>query len=379
MSPPRVVEVAVVGAGPAGLSAALTAARLGAQVVVLDRETRPGGQLIKQTHMFFGSRNQYAATRGIDIAQLLYDELTALAAPLPAAVSGVVTSGGDVGEVEVLLNATVLGRYPDGVVTVEHEDRYLKFKPERLIVATGAAEKVLPFPNNDLPGIYGAGAVQTLMNVHGVRPGARVVMVGAGNIGLIVSYQLLQAQVEVVAILDAAPTIGGYLVHASKVRRAGVPILTSHTVVEAYGDPSVEGVVIEALDERWQPVVGTRRELPCDVVCLAVGLTPLTELLFEARCEMRYVAELGGLVPVRNDDLETTVPGIYVAGDVAGIEEASAAMVEGRLAGACAAASLGHGGAAAQAVRAEALAELYELRCGPAGQKIRDGLCRLAG
>jgi sarcosine oxidase subunit alpha len=380
VNPPRVVEVAVVGAGPAGLSAALSAARLGAQVVVLDRETRPGGQLIKQTHMFFGSRNQYAATRGIDIARLLSDQLAAVGAGASAgAPAAPVPSGAPTAGVELLLNATVLGRYPDGVVTVEHEDRYLKFKPQRLIVATGAAEKLLPFPNNDLPGIYGAGAVQTLMNVHGVRPGARVVMVGAGNIGLIVSYQLLQAQVEVVAILDAAPTIGGYLVHASKVRRAGVPILTSHTVVEAYGDPSVEGVVIEALDERWQPMAGTRRELPCDVVCLAVGLTPLTELLFEAQCEMRYIAELGGLVPVRNDDLETTVPGIYVAGDVAGIEEASAAMVEGRLAGVCAAASLGHGGAAAEAVRAEALAELYELRCGPAGQKIRDGLCRLAG
>jgi sarcosine oxidase subunit alpha len=355
------VEVAVVGAGPAGLSAALAAAESGARVVVLDRDARPGGQLVKQTHKFFGSRAQYAATRGIDIAGLLHGPLV----------------GRD--DVEVLLGATVLGRYPDGVITVEQGDRYLKFAPERLIVATGASEKVLPFANNDLPGVYGAGAAQTLMNVHGVRPGSRVVMVGAGNIGLIVTYQLLQAQVEVVAILDAAPTIGGYFVHASKVRRAGVPILTSHTVVEAYGERWVEGLVIEALDAQWRPVPDTRRDLPCDVVCVAVGLSPLTELLLQARCEMRYVPELGGLVPVRDDDLQTTVPGIYVAGDVAGVEEASAAMVEGRLAGACAAASLGHGGAHAARLREAALAELYELRCGPAGQKIRDGLCRLAG
>ena len=333
---PRDVQVVVVGAGPAGLCAALSAASLGAQVVLLDRESRPGGQLIKQTHMFFGSREQYAGTRGIDIARILYDQVLS-------------TAG-----VEVLLDATVLGRYPDSVVTVEHADRCLKLKPERLIVATGASEKVLPFPNNDLPGIYGAGAVQTLMNVHGVRPGDRVLMVGAGNIGLIVSYQLLQAGVAVAGIIEAAPTIGGYLVHASKVRRSGVPILTSHTIKEAYGDPALEGVVVWQLDEQWQPVPGTERDISVDVVCVAVGLSPLAEILFQAGCEMKYVAELGGHVPARDDDLQTTVPGIYVAGDCSGIEEASSAMVEGTLAGAAAAASLGLGGAGRRCPRARA-------------------------
>ncbi|MCJ7795906.1 MAG: NAD(P)/FAD-dependent oxidoreductase, partial [Thermoleophilia bacterium] len=324
--PPREAQVVVVGAGPAGLCAALSAASLGAQVVLIDRESRPGGQLVKQTHMFFGSRGQYAGTRGIDIARILYGK--------------VLGTGG----VEVLLDGTVLGRYPDSVVTVERAGRYIKLKPERLVVATGASEKVLPFPNNDLPGIYGAGAVQTLMNVHGVRPGERVLMVGAGNIGLIVSYQLLQAGVEVVGIIEAAPTIGGYLVHAAKVRRSGVPILTSYTIKEAYGEQALEGVVVWQLDERWQPIPGTERDISVDVVCVAVGLSPLTELLFQAGCEMRYVAELGGHVPTRDDDLQTTVPGIYVAGDCSGIEEASSAIVEGTLAGASAAASLGLGG-----------------------------------
>jgi NADPH-dependent 2,4-dienoyl-CoA reductase/sulfur reductase-like enzyme len=350
-----------VGAGPAGLCAAVSAASLGAQVLLVDRESRPGGQLIKQTHMFFGSREQYAATRGIDIARILFDQAL------------------ETGGVEVLLDATVLGRYADGVVTLEHGDRYIKVRPERLIVATGAAEKVLPFPNNDLPGIYGAGAVQTLMNVHGVRPGERVLMVGAGNIGLIVSYQLLQAGVEVVGIIEAGASIGGYLVHASKVRRAGVPIHTSHTIKEAYGAETLEGVIVWRLDEQWRPVPGTERDLPVDVACIAVGLTPLTELLFQAGCEMRYVGELGGHVPSRDADLQTTVPGIYVAGDCSGIEEASSAMVEGTLAGAAAAASLGLGGKRSDAIREHARAELDELRCGPAGQKIRDGLCRLVG
>jgi sarcosine oxidase subunit alpha len=203
--------------------------------------------------------------------------------------------------------------------------------------------------------------------------------VGAGNIGLIVSYQLRQAGVPVVAIVEAAPTIGGYLVHASKIRRAGVPILTSHTVKEAYGTDVLEGVVIQQLDARWQPIADTERDLPCDVLCLAVGLTPLTELLFQANCEMRYVPELGGHVATRDEDLMTSVPGIYVAGDVSGVEEASAAMVEGNLAGLSAAVRLGHGGLEAEHRRAAYLEELRELRCGPMGAKIRDGICRLAG
>ena len=88
-------------------------------------------------------------------------------------------------------------------------------------------KKNLAFPNNDLPGIYGAGAVQTLMNVYGVLPGKRMLMVGAGNIGVIVAYQLLQAGVDVAGIIEAAPKIGGYWVHAAKVQRASVPIYTS--------------------------------------------------------------------------------------------------------------------------------------------------------
>ena len=102
----------------------------------------------------------------------------------------------------------------------------LNIKQKRLLLLRGgASEKFLAFENNDLPGIYGAGAVQTLMNLYGVLPGQEIMMVGSGNIGLIVSYQLLQAGVKVKAIIEAAPTIGGYKVHASKIRRLGNPHL----------------------------------------------------------------------------------------------------------------------------------------------------------
>ena len=203
-------------------------------------------------------------------------------------------------------------------------------------------------------------------------------MVGAGNIGLIVSYQLLQAGVEVAGIVEAAPRIGGYLVHASKIRRAGVPILTGHTVKEAYGKDKLEGVIVCKLDEKFQQISGTEQDIPCDTLCLAVGLTPLTELCWQAGCEMAFIRELSGHVPLVDENLETTVPGIYAAGDVSGIEEASSAMVEGRLAGYAAAGSLGYEPEKARERREAAAAELCELRSGPTGAKILAGLEKTA-
>jgi len=356
-------EIAVIGGGPAGLSAAIAASELGAQVTLIDRNSRLGGQLVKQTHMFFGSEKQYASIRGIDIATILEETINNY-------------------DVEVMLDATVLGYYrEDGVITIEQNDNYIKLKPQRTIVATGASEKVLAFPNNDLPGIYGAGAVQTLMNQYGVIPGNDVLMVGAGNIGLIVSYQLRQAGVNVKAIIDAAPRIGGYLVHASKVRRLGIPIYTSTTVKEAVGDQILEKVVLWKLDESWNPIEGTEWEVDVDVMCISVGLSPLAELLWQAGCEMKYIPELGGHVPLRDEStLETTVKGLYVAGDVAGVEEASSAMVEGRLAGLSAAKSLGYDkDGRYEELKEDCLKQLNDLRSGPVGEKIRRGLKKLVG
>ncbi|MDF2672701.1 MAG: pyridine nucleotide-disulfide oxidoreductase [Clostridiales bacterium] len=355
-------EVAIIGGGPAGLSAAIAASSLGAKVLIIDRNPQVGGQLVKQTHKFFGSQKEHASTRGVDIAKILFERLK------------------DNPNVEFLYNTTALGFYKeDKIISAEvDEKKYIKIKADRTIVATGAGEKFLAFPNNDLPGIYGAGAVQTLMNQHGVVPGNNVLMVGAGNIGLIVSYQLMQAGVNVKAIIDAAPNIGGYLVHAAKIRRLGIPILTSHTIKSAYGKDSVERATVVRLDENWKPVEGSERVFNVDVICIAVGLTPLGELLWQVGCEMKYIPEFGGHVPVRNESLETTVSGVFVAGDVSGVEEASAAMVEGRLAGAAAVMSLGLNIEKAEELVKEATEDLRILRAGPVGEKIRKGLEQLA-
>lgn len=352
------VELAIIGGGPAGLCAAISAASSGSNVLILERDKNLGGQLVKQTHMFFGSEKQYASTRGIDICNILLEELDKYK-----------------DKVEIMTNTTVVGMYEDGVITVlQKENKYAKIKPKAVIAATGAFEKSLAFPNNDLPGIYGAGAVQTLMNVYGVKPGNKVLMVGAGNIGLIVSYQLMQAGVEVVAILDAAPKIGGYLVHASKIRRMGVPILTRHSVKEAIGKEYLEKAIVCKLDENWQPIQGTEIEYDVDVMCISVGLTPLNELLVMRGCEMKYVPQLSGLVPLRNEYYETTVENVFAAGDITGVEEASSAMVEGYLAGLCAAAKIGHKHKNFEELKNDYISQLNDLRSGPVGHHILEGI-----
>jgi sarcosine oxidase subunit alpha len=212
------------------------------------------------------------------------------------------------------------------------------------------------------------------MNVYGVVPGKKVIMVGAGNIGLIVSYQLRQAGVEIVAIVEAMPKIGGYWVHAAKIRRLGIPILLRHTIVEATGDKVIDGAVIQELDDKFQ-LIGEPRKIDCDVICMAVGLTPTTELFWQADAKMQYCPQLCGHVPFRDKTMRTSHPDIWVAGDASGIEEASAAMVEGRIAGFSAAKALGY------KVNEQSFKDYWtrldHLRAGEVGAKIRGGICQV--
>ena len=147
-------------------------------------------------------------------------------------------------------------------------------KAKKIILCTGAIENPVFFPGWTLPGVMTAGAVQTLVNIYRVLPDTRFLMIGSGNVGLIISYQLLQAGAKVEAIVEAAPQIGGYQVHAAKVLRAGVPIYTKHTVKEVLGDGKVETAIITEVDSKWQPIKGTEKRLDVGAVCLAVGLSP---------------------------------------------------------------------------------------------------------
>jgi len=355
------VDLAVIGAGPAGLGGAIEAASHGVSVMLIDENARPGGQLFKQIHKFFGSREHGAGTRGIDIGTDLLEQ---------ARRAGV----------EVRLNTVAAGLFEGRTLALTCGERLFTLETDNILIATGATENALSFPGWTLPGVMGAGAAQTMMHLHRVKPGTRVLMVGSGNVGLIVSYQLLQAGAEVVAVVEAATTIGGYAVHASKLRRMGVPILTRHSVVEVHGDTQVEQAVIAAFDDRWQPVPGTERTLDVDTVCLSVGLSPSAEMALLAGCRFEFVNELGGHVPWHGPDQQTSVPGVYVAGDVTGVEEASIALDEGRMAGLNIAAALGKIGPEKLEQRQQEIQQrLNAIRQGPFGDRLRVAKQRLMG
>ena len=272
-----------------------------------------GGQLIKQVHKFFGSSKNYAGIRGININKILMKEIEKY-------------------DVKILSNSTLYQVYGNKLGIIENNNTQW-ITAEKIILCCGASEKSIVFPGWTLPGVMGAGGVQTLINIYRVLPGNRFLMVGSGNVGLVVAYQILQAGAEVVSLVEALPTIGGYGVHASKIRRLGIPILTSHTVLEAHGDERVEEATIIEVDKKWKPVPDSEITLDVDIICMAVGLKPNIELPLMLGCKTHYIPNLGGRVPLHNENMETTVEGIYVAGDIAGVEEVDIAIETGKLAG----------------------------------------------
>lgn len=343
------IEVAVVGAGPAGLSASIEVARRGLQVVLFDENSQPGGQLFKQIHKFFGSKDHRAGRRGFEIGYELLEEAQ------------------DVG-VETRLQSTVFGIFDENIIGVFEDGRTQAINAKAIVLAAGAAENSIAFPGWTLPGVMGAGAAQTMVNLHRVLPGKRVLMIGSGNVGLIVSYQLLQAGADVLAVVENQDKIGGYEVHSAKLKRAGVPILTSHMILQAQGVNQVERAIVVKIDDKGNAVAGSEKVLDVDLICLAVGLSPLAELAWMAECDCIFLPELGGYVPVHDANMETTRKGIYVAGDIAGVEEASTAMEEGKLAGIGIAESLGCMGKAEAVLLKKRINRcLRSLRQGPFG------------
>lgn len=355
----READLIIVGGGPAGLGAAVEAAKNGVEsIVVFDENKKCGGQLVKQLHKFFGSYEHQAGVRGFDLGISLEKEAIELG-------------------VKIMTGSAVWGIFRDNKIGVSTADgKIQQWQYKKLIIATGAVENSLAFPGWTLPGVMGAGACQTMMNQHRVLPGSKVLMIGSGNVGLIVSYQLMQAGAKSVTIIEAAPKIGGYGVHAAKVVRAGVKILTSHTIdhVEGTDDEGVKKAVICQLDDKWQKVPGTESTLDVDMVCLAVGLAPLTELARMAEIKTTYVPVLGGYVPIHDEKMKTTIEDIYIAGDIAGVEEASTALDEGRLAGVAVAEAMGALEAAKAAEEIEKIkARLLSLRTGSHGAARQAG------
>ena len=352
-------EVLIIGAGPAGLAASIEAAKAGAQVLLVDENAVPGGQLFKQIHKFFGSSKHKAGTRGINIGKEMLAQTEEAGVELWLNTTAV----GAVGDREVAL----VRKFDDG------SEKTVVVRAQRVLVCCGGAENAVNFDGWTLPGVMGAGAAQTMVNVRRVLPGKKILMVGSGNVGLIVSYQLMQAGANVVGIVEAAPKIGGYCVHAGKIRRAGVPIYLSHTVLHAdtaEGGKEVASAVIVGLDEKFQPVAGTEKRIECDTICIATGLRPQIKVSTMLGAKNGFIPELGGWMPLHDENMETSAEGVFVAGDTAGVEEASTAMDEGRLAGVEIARSLGHlKDEEAELLKDEIRDRLKALRLGPFGER----------
>jgi sarcosine oxidase, subunit alpha len=293
-----VTEVLIIGGGPSGICAALELGRAGVHVLLVDDKMALGGKLSLQTHSFFGSQaGCWAGTRGIDIARILSEEIA------------------DCPTVRVMLNTAAVGCFSDHKIgVVRNTDEYFLIKPRVLLVASGAREKTVTFPGCDLPGVYGAGAFQTLVNRDLVRSAENLFILGGGNVGLIGAYHAIQAGIKVLGLAEVLPQCGGYKVHMDKIARLGVPIFTSHTVVRAVAGANerLKSVIIAQVDDKFKIIPGTEKSFEVDTLLVAVGLTPVNELYLDA---VRY-------------GIQT-----YVAGDAAEIAEASAAIFGGKIVG----------------------------------------------
>ncbi|MDW7729666.1 MAG: 2Fe-2S iron-sulfur cluster-binding protein [Bacillota bacterium] len=288
-------DVLIIGGGPAGISAAIELGTVGIDTLIIDDKQELGGKLSLQTHNFFGSvADCYAGSRGMHIGKILVGNLN----KLPT--------------VKIWLNSTVIGVFSDGKFGVSCNGVYRLVSAKNALFSTGAREKSLAFPGADLPGVYGAGAFQTLVNRDLIRCAERLFIIGGGNVGLIGAYHALQAGIDVVGLVEALPHCGGYKVHEDKIRRFGVPVWTSHTVLRIEGEEKVERVITAALDDNFKPVPGTERSFEVDTVLIAVGLSPVNELLEKAK---EYGIEA------------------YAAGDANEIAEASAAIFSGKIIG----------------------------------------------
>lgn len=310
-------DIAVIGAGPAGLAAAVAAARAGADVVLIDGGSRVGGQYWRHRDGDTGRGHHH------------WSVLERLRAAAP----------------EFLGGRQVWHSERDGDGFAVHTNGG-EVRCRRLIVATGAYDRQLPFPGWTLPGVFTAGGAQALLKGQGVTAGRRIAVAGTGPFLLPVAAGLAEAGAEVVGVFEAGSPAGfarrpgallanlgklgegaGYL---RTLARHRIPYRTRTTVAAAHGTDSVRSATIASLDADWRIV--RRREVGCDAIAVGYGFTPQLEIPLQLGCATGLDFD-GSLVARADDQQRASVPGVYLAGEVCGVGGAPLSLVEGELAG----------------------------------------------
>ncbi|TXK85953.1 NAD(P)/FAD-dependent oxidoreductase [Paenibacillus sp. N3.4] len=341
----------IVGAGPAGLSAAIAASEQGLRVKIVDEFPRPGGRLLGQLH------EEPSGTwwNGIEEAKRLHEQALAAGVIIECG-----TSVYDIANTNKCWNIST----SNGKVEVP-----------KLLLATGAAEVAVPIPGWTLPGVMSIGAAQVMTNVQRVKVGSRGVVIGVNVLSVAITRELQLAGIQVdrmllpvsntltkeagsprnvmdsmlrVAHLAPSPIIrfGSRLMKWSWMKELalqllptngiqmwGIPIQLKTAALEIIGDKQVEGVRIANLTPDGESVPGTEKVISADFVCIAGGLYPLVELAAIAGCPFAYLPELGGHVPLHSERMRTPLDGLYVAGNITGIESAKVAISQGTVAG----------------------------------------------
>ena len=292
-------DIVIIGGGPAGLAAAEAAVQAGARdVLILERDTRLGGILNQCIHNGFGLHTFKEELTGPEYAARFEARVRAL-------------------QIEYKLGTMVLSISPEKTVTaVSREEGLVTIEAKAVILAMGCRERArgaLNIPGFRPAGIFSAGTAQRLVNMEGYMPGREVVILGSGDIGLIMARRMTLEGAKVRVVAELQPYSGGLKRNIVQcLDDYGIPLKLSHTVTEIHGKERVTGVTISAVDENLKPVPGTEEFYSCDTLLLSVGLIPENELSTGAGVALSRVTN----GPVVNESLETNVPGIFACGNV---------------------------------------------------------------
>ena len=324
----RTTDIVIIGGGPAGLAAALAAREAGVtDLLILERGNELGGILNQCIHSGFGLHTFREELTGPEYAARYMDRVLAENIPFRLGAMAV--------RVTADRRVTYISR-EEGLETVQ---------ARAVVLAMGCRERprgALSIPGSRPAGIYTAGAAQRLMNIDGYRVGREAVILGSGDIGLIMARRLTLEGARVKLVAELMPYSGGLKRNIVQcLDDFDIPLKLSHTVVDIHGRDRVEAVTVAAVDGQRRPIPGTEERIPCDTLLLSVGLLPENELTREAGAAM--CAATGG--PVVSDRLETDLPGIFACGNVLHVHDlVDYVSQEAALAGESAAAFVRSGG-----------------------------------